>query len=306
MASVTILIPTRNRPDPLARALASIDRQVLPAGIAADILVVDNSADGNAAPVIAAPRKMPIRGLHEPRPGVSTARNCGVAAAAGEIVAFLDDDCEAAPGWLAAQLATLARTGADASFGPRLATVDGPAGASAAFIVDTYTRDLKLPNGADVTRRDAHLPLPGAAFVKARCLAGAPFDQRLDSIGGEDVLLFRRLRIAGRRFVWSPAATVVETIPSERVDAGFIMQRRYLSGQHRCLIPMLIDPPARAEMLAHMLKGAAAVAVAAPLALAGRLRGAWPVGPTGLMMSGLGKLTWWRREKPRLYGSSHR
>ncbi len=34
---------------------------------------------------------------------------------------------------------------------------------------------------------------------------------KLDAIGGEDVLLFRRLRRAGRRFVWSPGAACPST-----------------------------------------------------------------------------------------------
>lgn len=304
---ISVVIPTRNRPGPLARALASLARQTLPADWSVQALVVDNSEDGNAAPVVAAALlPFPAERLHVPEPGVSSARNRGVAAAGGEVVAFLDDDCEAAPGWLAAQVGTLLHFGADASFGPRIAAIEGPEPPDATWFKAAYSRDLALPEGTEVGARNAHLPLPGAAFVKARCLAGMPFDPRLDQIGGEDVLLFRQLHLGGRKLVWSPAARVVEHIPPSRLDHRFVLSRRYLSGQHRCLIPALIDPPRTLEIAGHMATGAAVAAVAGPLALAGRASGRWPPTLTGHLMSGLGKLTWWRRDRPALYGRGHR
>ncbi|RIJ43461.1 glycosyltransferase, partial [Maribellus luteus] len=57
-------------------------------------------------------------GLHEPEPGVANARNAALAVAKGAMIAFLDDDEEAPPGWLAALIAAQARLGADAVFGP--------------------------------------------------------------------------------------------------------------------------------------------------------------------------------------------
>ncbi|MBJ3778588.1 glycosyltransferase [Acuticoccus mangrovi] len=308
MTTITILIPTRNRPGPLARALASVSELRVPDDYEIEVVVVDNSDDGNARDVVAGvPMPFAITRIHVREPGVATARNRGLAEAQGEVVAFLDDDCEAPTEWLAAQVGTLLATGADGSFGPRIAKIDGPEPEGAAWFTDTYSRDLAVPEGTDVSDRDAYLPLPGSAFLRERCFVGpTPFDQRLDDIGGEDVLLFRQLVMDGRRFVWSPRAAMVEYIPLSRLDRGFVMRRRYLSGQHRCLIPMMVRPPQRGEMLMHMAKGAAATLVAGPLALLGRLGGRWPAGPTGLLMSGLGKLTWWRKDRPALYGKGHR
>ena len=52
-ADVTVLIPTFNRPDGLARALASVAAQDRLAEIAREVVVVDNAADGDAAPMAA-------------------------------------------------------------------------------------------------------------------------------------------------------------------------------------------------------------------------------------------------------------
>lgn len=308
MTTVTILIPTRNRPGPLGRALRSLAGLELPGDVAVDVLVVDNSEDGNAGPAArAVSLPFPLRVIEERQPGVSTARNRGIAEAKGDLVAFLDDDCEASPNWLAAQVATLRASGADGSFGPRLAAIEGDEPPDADFYKETYSRDLAEVDGADVSALHAYLPLPGAVLVRARCLAEPlPFDARLDHIGGEDVLLFRRLVELGRRFVWSPGAVVTEYIPTSRLDMGFVLKRRYLSGQHRCIVPMLLEPPRRAEVALHMAKGAVATVLCAPVALGGRaLARRWPPAATGLLMSGLGKLTWWRSDGPVLYGSGH-
>jgi cellulose synthase/poly-beta-1,6-N-acetylglucosamine synthase-like glycosyltransferase len=66
-----------------------------------EILIVDNRPDP-VAPVpewLAAPN---LRVLSEPHPGISSARNCGIAAATGSIVAFTDDDVVVDPGWAGA------------------------------------------------------------------------------------------------------------------------------------------------------------------------------------------------------------
>jgi GT2 family glycosyltransferase len=94
---LSVVIPHLNQPQMLERCLAS-----LAAGRRApdEVIVVDNgSTDMPTAICAAHPR---VRLLHEAAPGPGLARNAGVAAASGGILAFIDADCFADPGWVEA------------------------------------------------------------------------------------------------------------------------------------------------------------------------------------------------------------
>src|ERR1700735_5323985 len=84
MVETSVVIPSYRRPADLQRTIASVLAQE---GVAAayEILVVDNDPDGSAAPAVAAMiahGAAPIRYVREPRPGISHARNTGIAHAA--------------------------------------------------------------------------------------------------------------------------------------------------------------------------------------------------------------------------------
>ena len=100
--SVTIAVCTRERVDDLEACLRSI-LAMLDAASGdhdVDVLVVDN------APATAATKELVsslprVRYAHEPRPGLDFARNCALAEARGEYVAYVDDDAVLDPSWLA-------------------------------------------------------------------------------------------------------------------------------------------------------------------------------------------------------------
>jgi glycosyltransferase involved in cell wall biosynthesis len=97
MNSLSVVIPTKDRAEALARTLDALEAQQ--AGDARlEAVVIDNgSSDGTVEQVR---RRMgaalPIRLLEQPDGGPAAARNAGVAAATGEILLFLGDDTEPA------------------------------------------------------------------------------------------------------------------------------------------------------------------------------------------------------------------
>ncbi|MEU8615760.1 glycosyltransferase family 2 protein, partial [Actinoplanes sp. NPDC048791] len=97
---ITVVVCTRERPGALARCLDSLLAQAYPDF---KILVVDNApvTDATAEVVRSAARRGPVTYLKEPRAGLSFARNAAVAAAPGEIMAWIDDDEYADVNWLA-------------------------------------------------------------------------------------------------------------------------------------------------------------------------------------------------------------
>ena len=105
--SVSIVVPTCNRPDDLRRCLQSLTavrtaRQV-------QVIVVDNrpSAGSPTAAIVGAFPGVQL--IAESRPGLSYARNAGFAAATGDIAIAVDDDVVVPPGWLERLLAPFAR-----------------------------------------------------------------------------------------------------------------------------------------------------------------------------------------------------
>ena len=99
--SVSVVVPVKDGARYLAELLAAVFAQA-PDAAELEVLVIDSgSRDGS--PEIA--KSIGVTTLSEPEPGVGPARNRGIAAARGDIVAFTDADCEPTRGWLTALVA---------------------------------------------------------------------------------------------------------------------------------------------------------------------------------------------------------
>jgi glycosyltransferase involved in cell wall biosynthesis len=102
---ISVIIPHYNQPETLDRCLASLAGQAA-GGHAVEVIVADN---GSATPPEAVVARHPgVRLIVEAEKGPGPARNAGIRASQGEILAFIDADMEAGPGWLAAIAARLA------------------------------------------------------------------------------------------------------------------------------------------------------------------------------------------------------
>lgn len=98
--SASVVVCTHERPDQLVRCLKSMQAlSIQPA----EIIVVDNAPRTEATRRMVA-RFPSVRYVRAPRLGLDAARNAGISAASGEVVAFADDDVVVHPNWLAGLL----------------------------------------------------------------------------------------------------------------------------------------------------------------------------------------------------------
>ncbi|MHB1912895.1 MAG: glycosyltransferase family 2 protein [Acidimicrobiales bacterium] len=229
---VSVVVPTYNRAELLARLLDALEAQQ---GVAFEIIVVDDcSTDGTWELLGRRGRTTTAAGsaggvtIHRVRTpvnsGPATARNIGWRRAAGHLIAFIDDDCVPQPGWLEALAGAFAagngnttgsgRTigasgagGAEVDIGAEVGIVQGAtlplpeqAAGRGPFAVFVWVdRDHGRYETCNIAYRRDLLEELGGFDESFGTVAGAP-------VWGEDVDLGWRAREAGARIVFEPAA----------------------------------------------------------------------------------------------------
>jgi GT2 family glycosyltransferase len=215
LPSVSVVVPTRDRPEQLTRCLSAL------AGVAypperLELIVVNDGGRARLEPICEAAR-LPVRLLHQEPTGPGAARNRGAAAAEGELLALTDDDCRPDAGWLRALAAALASAPDAGAGGQTLnALVSNPfADASQhiqALVYAHYNRD---PEGARFLASN-NLAVPRRAFEE---LGG--FDEGFP-LASEDRDFCDRWLASGRTLRYAPGAVVHH---ARELDlAGFVRQ----------------------------------------------------------------------------------
>lgn len=218
----TVVLCTRDRAGAFETALKSVLAQDYPSF---EVVVVDNAPATDATQWVVAEVGDPrVRVITEPRPGLSNARNAGVAEARTEWVAFTDDDVYADPTWLRGLTHGMARGGPDCVCvtgfvptgelrTPAQAWFDSRIGWNRVFRPRIFLLASPPPD------------LPMFPFQVGSFGAGANFAVRRDVVlslggfdpylgagtptkGGEDIDFFFRLVVGGRTLVYEPSAVV--------------------------------------------------------------------------------------------------
>ena len=106
---VTVVVPTYRRDTRLAFTLDGLAAQTLDRSRFEVLVVRDDDAELPGA----MPEGLDVRVITQPAPGPAMRRNRGWQEARGSLIAFTDDDCRPAPGWLEALLEAHLQTGPD-------------------------------------------------------------------------------------------------------------------------------------------------------------------------------------------------
>ena len=252
--ALSVIVPTRDRPDRLRDCLASLARQRIAPG-AMEVVVVD---DGSLVPVEGSVRLTPgqsVRWLRQPPSGLSVARNAGVEAATADVLAFLDDDTLVDPGWAAAIVDGFADPACDGLAGRVLLRYEGP--------VPRWLRDPAHGYLSGFDAGDEPHWLTGAYPFGANCAVRrlaleqvGGFRSRLGRssgslLSGEETDFFKRVSDRGGRLRYWPAAVVEHRVPAERLQPAWFEQRSFAQGVSDALIEGF--PRSRSEKLARLL-----------------------------------------------------
>jgi glycosyltransferase involved in cell wall biosynthesis len=221
---VSVVVPTHDRAGYLAVTLDSLNAQEIEAPY--EVIVVDDgSRDGTPGVV----RRAGTRYLRHDRPrGVNAARNEGARAASSDLIALVDDDVYAPPGWLAAMVeGAAAHPGVEAFGGPIRARFEGPAPRSCG-------RELPPITTLDLGREDREAGLVWSANMLVRRAAlerVGEFDESLPT-GGDEEEWLRRLRAKGGRVMYLAAAGLDHRRAGNDARLRSLMRAAYFRGRN--------------------------------------------------------------------------
>jgi len=193
---VSVVVCSYNGNRTLGQCLESVGRLDYPNY---EVIVVD---DGSRETLSGIADKHSVRFIRVKNGGLSRARNIGLEAATGEIIAYLDDDAFPDPHWLSYLAHTFLTTDYAAVGGPNIA----PAGDG--LVADCIDQAPGNPTHVLLSDHEAeHIPGCNMAFRKS-CLAAIGGFDLFYRIAGDDVDVCWRLREKGWKLGFNPAAMV--------------------------------------------------------------------------------------------------
>lgn len=206
MTRFSVVVPTYQRREVVLRTVRALERQRERDFEA--IVVVDGSSDGSAEALRGLELSFPLTVVEQENQGAAAARNAGAARAAGELLVMLDDDMEADPAMLAEHDRSH-REDADVVLGDMPVHPDSPPGMLSWGVGEwaRLRRERLSAPGSEIRLDDlltGQLSISRAAFDGVGGL-DAEFT-REGLFGGEDIDFGHRLRKAGYRIVFNPAA----------------------------------------------------------------------------------------------------
>jgi glycosyltransferase involved in cell wall biosynthesis len=237
---ITVAICTRNRSALLKHALEAMTTLMIPADVEWELLVVNNNSTDTTDEVIRsfAPR-LPIRGLVEPRPGLSHARNLAVREATGDYILWTDDDALVPRDWISEYCRAFTRW-------PEAAVFGGP--------IEPYFSETPPPWLQEVWPRVANaygilnfgnspvalttekIPFGGNIAVRSDYQNRYLYDPALglrpgSTLGGEETTMVRAMLASGATGWWVPTARVRHCLSNDRFTTKYLRRRFFGYGQ---------------------------------------------------------------------------
>jgi glycosyltransferase involved in cell wall biosynthesis len=212
--TITVLVPTYRRPGDLARCLEALKGQ---RRIPDEVLVVVRDEDAETRDLLTDldPGPLVLRTVTVQRPGTVAARNAGLDAAKGDVIAFTDDDAAPRPDWLA-------RMEEHFRSDPRVGGVGGrdwehrggrvnDGAREVVGKVQWFGRMISNHHLGVGGPREVDMLKGGNSSYRSVALRGLRFDERLRGEGAqpyEDYFFSMTVKRAGWKLVYDPAVAM--------------------------------------------------------------------------------------------------
>lgn len=228
---ISIVICTYNRSQYLSELIGSLENQRGDVSGTCEIVIVDNNSSDDTENVVHDLKKKsrwPIRYIRETKQGVGYARNAGVKASLGEIIAYLDDDVLADERWLESMLSVFDDGEVDVVGGriERLWESPEPVWYSeeigAPLISQNFGPDRRPLEGEKSYMLNANLAFRASVFERCGIFRGELGRRGNVLIGGEEPEMFRRLHAAGVKIVYDPGPVVKHRVEQIRLTKEYM------------------------------------------------------------------------------------
>ncbi|MFT3798208.1 glycosyltransferase family 2 protein [Microbacterium sp.] len=227
--SIVVSLATFRRPAQLRTILPALIAQAREVGCSARIVVVDNDPAGGAKSLVeqAAGDTALVTYLHEPRPGISAARNAALHNARDDdAIVFIDDDEMPEDGWLNALISYWLTERPTAVAGPVRSIFTRETPDPWVTSSGVFSR-RRLATGTVIRGAATNNLLIDLGFLRTHRLS---FDDRLGLVGGSDTLLTYQITAAGGVIRWCDDAEVSEVVPESRLTRRWVLRRATRTG----------------------------------------------------------------------------
>ena len=226
--TLAIAVLTFRRPAPLSDLIPLLIEQARAVSneAAAYVLVVDNDPERSAESLVAQFADQGVVYANEPEPGIATARNRAMKAAANtDLLVFIDDDEVPVEDWLANLLATYRQFSSVGVVGNVLRKYEVPP--DPWILAGRYFDRDPIDTGTRVHAAGTGNLLLDLNQVRA---ADVWFDPVFGLSGGSDTLFTRQLVRGGGELIWCADAPVYELIPASRLTRKWVVTRAFRIG----------------------------------------------------------------------------
>lgn len=232
---ISVCVCTYKRPQLLKRLLDALRDQESGGLFSYSIVVVDNDRSRSAEDVVGefgASSGIPIKYCVEPQQNIAMARNRAIENAAGDLIAFIDDDEFPIKRWLLTLFEALNKFGVDGVLGPVKPHFDDE---PPQWVVKGKFYDRpSYPTGFVIDWRKGRT---GNVLLKRQLFDPSTQVFSPEFRTGEDQDLFRRLIAKGHVFIWCHEAMAFEVVPRARWNYSFMLRRALLQGAASRLHP---------------------------------------------------------------------